>query len=290
MECSEERNGLRTVGMTLITVILLMTGMAAKGRVKLPAVIATGMVVQRNVPIKLWGKADGGETVVAGIRKADEKTPKEAQTTADYSGRWTLELPPVEAGGPYVITINEKVIDNVLCGDVYLCSGQSNMELPVRRVMDMFADEIASYSNDRIREFRVPSTYEFHSPIEDLETGEWKPTTSENVMNFSALGHFFAKELYSRTGVPVGIINSSWGGTPIEAWISEESLRGVSPRSINEKRLYEDDAYRGHIKKLEAENFKRWGEALFSGDPGMNGAIKWYEPRFDDSDWETVDI
>lgn len=290
MKNCAESSGVRAFRLTLITMMLLMAIVPAKCRVRLPSMIAPGMVVQRGGPIKLWGEAAPGESVTARIRKADEKAAAEALTVADHRGRWTLELPPVEAGGPYVITVNDIDIDNVLCGDVYLCSGQSNMELPVRRVTDMFADEIADYSNNEIREFRVPAKYEFHTPVENLEGGEWKTATPENVMNFSALGYFFAKELYSRTGVPVGIINSSWGGTPIEAWMSEDALREVSPRSVNEKRIYEDDTYRAHIKKLESENFKRWGTALYSADPGIIADVRWHDPRFDDSDWEDVDI
>lgn len=288
--CGGRGSVIAVITLILFVAMLFVAGLPAKGRVKLPGVIGPGMVVQREAPIRLWGKADVGERVVARIGKSVDSILSEMQTVANNDGKWMLELPAVEAGGSYVITINDTTVDNVLSGDVYLCSGQSNMELPLRRVMDKFSDEITSYSNDLIREFRVPSEYDFHSPRDEFNGGTWRSTTAENVMNFSALGHFFAKELYSRTGIPVGIINSSWGGTPIEAWISEGSLNKVSPRSIGEKRIYEDDAYRERIKRLEGENFKRWEDALFSGDPGMNDRVRWYESRFDDSGWEPMDL
>ena len=93
-------------------------------------------------------------------------------------------------------------------------------------------------------------------------------------MDFSALAYFFAKELNSRTGIPVGIVNASVGGTPVEAWISEEALADY-PKYISEKKIYESEAYRNNIKALEGENFYRWNTALDSADPGLNGSVKW---------------
>lgn len=273
-----------------LTMLLCVPGIFAE--VKLPRVLSSGMIVQRGAPVALWGTADAGEKVnvkVTDSRKRTVGAKKGVETVADASGSWKLELPALKAGGPYTLTINDKVISDVLSGDVFLCSGQSNMELPVRRVTDMFADEIAAYSNDAIRQFNTPSEFEFHAPRTDVGPTSWKPCTQENVMDFSALAYFFAKDLNSRTGVPVGIINSSWGGTPVEAWISEESLAPY-PRAINEKRIYEDDAYRDLIKKAEAQNYRHWEQALYKGDPGMHADVKWYDPALDDSDWAVVDI
>lgn len=264
-----------------------------KAKVELPSLLSSGMIVQRGEPVRLWGVADPGETVVVSAvcwENGVEASIGEENVIADYNGKWAVELPALKAGGPYEITVNDVTLKNILSGDVFLCSGQSNMELPVRRVMDRFADEIEAYSSDVIREFRVPSETEFHEPRENFNGGSWKPATIGNVMEFSALGYFIAKSLDSRSGVPVGIINASWGGTPIEAWMSEESLAPISPRAINEKRIYENDAYREHIKTLEKENHIRWNEALYRGDAGINGAIKWYNTEFDDSKWNGVDI
>ncbi len=252
-------------------------------KVKLPALLSDGMVLQREQPVKIWGTADAGEAVTVKLQK------KTYHATADADGRWSILLPPQKAGGPYRMQINDIELDNILIGDVWLCSGQSNMELPVRRVTDMFAREIRNYDNEKIRHIIVPKEYNFHAPQADLSSASWKPLTQENVMEFSALAYFFAKEMYEKTGVPVGLINSSWGGTPVEAWISEEGLKEF-PLYINAKRLYEDDAYCRHIKKLECENFHRWNRALYLGDAGLHEPTPWYAAGYDDNSWQTVNM
>lgn len=254
-----------------------------EAKVKLPALVSDGMVLQREQPVKVWGTADAGEKIRIKFLKSTY------DTTAGTDGKWSVTLPPMKAGGPYRLQINDIELKDVLVGDVWLCSGQSNMELPVGRVTDMFAEEIAGYENDRIRHFIVPKVYNFHEPQEALPATSWKPLTQENVMNFSALAYFFAKEMYAKTGVPVGLINSSWGGTPVEAWISEEGLKEF-PLYINDKRLYEDDGYCARIKKLEGENFHRWNVALYRGDAGLHESTPWYAANYDDSNWQEVDM
>ncbi len=265
--------------------VVFMAPMAvADAAVSLPSILTDGMVVQRNQPVKIWGKADPGEKVTVKVVKG-----KSLAVNADADGLWAVELPPLKAGGPYTITVNDITLTDVLSGDVFLCSGQSNMELPVSRVKDMFLDEINNYANPLIRQVIVPKEVEFHVPLTDMKPVRWTPVDSANVMQFSALAYFFAKDLYERTGVPVGIINSSWGGTPVEAWISEEYLAPFT-RAMNEKKIYEDDAYRDQIKALERINFYRWDNALWKSDPGMHGSVKWYDREFDDSSWTSVDL
>ena len=259
------------------------TALQTDAKVKLPALISDGMVLQREQPVKIWGTADAGESVSVTFMK------KKYAATADNNGHWSVTLPSMKAGGPYLMRINDIKLNDILIGDVCLCSGQSNMELPVSRVTDMFATEINEYSNERIRQIIIPKVYNFHAPQETLSATSWKPMTQENVMNFSALAYFFAKEMYEKTKVPVGIINSSWGGTPIEAWISEEGLKEF-PIYINDKRLYEDDAYCAHIKKLEGESFYRWNLSLYRSDAGLHEKTPWYASNYDDSNWQTVNM
>jgi len=244
------------------------------------------MVVQRGEPVRLWGTADPGEAVSI---RADVKKAKTVTVTADSLGRWEAQLPPLKAGGPYSIKVGDITLSDVLCGDVFLCSGQSNMELPVRRVTDMFADEIAAYENTAIRQYVVPQTTAFDGPLDDTSASAWRPCTQQNVMSFSALAYFFAKQLNAATGVPVGIINSSWGGTPVEAWMSEESI-SAWPVDLAKKRIYEDAGYRAHIKKVEGENYAHWNSVLYATDPGRTGAVQWSDPALDDSGWEEVDL
>lgn len=254
-----------------------------EAKVKLPALISDGMVLQREQSVKVWGTADAGEKVRVKFLKSTY------DTTAGTDGKWSITLPPLKAGGPYRLQINDIELKDILVGDVWLCSGQSNMELPVARVTDMFAEEIAAYENDRIRHIIVPKVYNFHAPQEAMPATSWKPLNRENVMSFSALAYFFAKEMYAKTGVPVGLINSSWGGTPVEAWISEEGLKEF-PLYINDKRLYEDDGYCARIKKLEGENFRRWNATLYRGDAGLHESTPWYAANYDDSNWQEVDM
>lgn len=272
------------------------TSMVA-AKVKLPALISDGMVLQREQPIKVWGTANAGESVQvkflkhaapAGVKGGKLKAAYTA--TADADGRWSIVLPAMKAGGPYIMQVNEIELKDIMVGDVWLCSGQSNMELPVARVTDMFREEIAAYENTNIRQLKVPNIFNFHAPQPDLpQHVAWKPLTRENVMNFSALAYFFAKAKYEKDGIPVGLINSSWGGTPVEAWISEEGLKEF-PKYVNDKRQYEDDAYLQSIKQTEGLSFYRWNLSLYRGDAGLHEATPWYAADYNDKDWKTVDL
>lgn len=255
------------------------------------------MVLQREQPIKIWGTADAGESVQVKFLKNATPTGvkgdklKAAYTvTTDANGKWTLTLPAMKPGGPYILQVNDIELKDILVGDVWLCSGQSNMELPVSRVTDMFRDEISAYENTNIRQLKVPNIFNFHAPQADLpDYVAWKPLTQENVMNFSALAYFFAKAMHEKNSIPVGLINSSWGGTPVEAWISEEGLKEF-PKYINDKRQYEDDAYLKSIKQTEGLNFYRWNTSLYRGDAGLHEATPWYAANYNDKDWKTVDL
>lgn len=261
-----------------IAAVLAMICMNVHAEVKLPSIIGDGMVIQRDEPFRIWGWADRQEKFDLTWNGVSYPV------RADNHGCWEIILPAEQAGGPHTLVVDDIEIHNILFGDVFLCSGQSNMELPIRRVTDMFADEIASYENNAIRHYIVPKVFDFNNPQDDTPAASWKPCTQENVMEFSALAYFFAKELYERTGIPVGLVNASWGGTPVEAWMSEEALKPF-PKHLNEKRIYEDETYREMIKKLEGENFYRWNTALDEGDPGLTGTVPWYSPDLDDSDW-----
>ena len=285
------------VRLSLAVLLCLCATSMVNAKVKLPALISDGMVLQREQPIKVWGTADAGESVQVKFLKNATPTGvkgdklKAAYTvTTDANGKWTLTLPAMKPGGPYILQVNDIELKDILVGDVWLCSGQSNMELPVSRVTDMFRDEIAAYENTNIRQLKVPNIFNFHAPQADLpDYVAWKPLTQENVMNFSALAYFFAKAMHEKNSIPVGLINSSWGGTPVEAWISEEGLKEF-PKYINDKRQYEDDAYLKSIKQTEGLSFYRWNTSLYQGDAGLHEATPWYAANYNDKDWKTVDL
>lgn len=260
---------LRRKNLTMITdmqklIALSLTAIlgvaASHAAVTLPQIISDGMVIQRDRPLTLWGTADPGEQVEIKVVKG----PK-ASVKADASGHWRAELQPLKTGRTYTIEVGDRTVSDVAVGDVLLCSGQSNMELPVRRVTDMFADEIAAYRNPAIRHFIVPKEVDFTTERTDVSPTKWK-SVDNDAMNFSALAYFTAKALNEKTGLPVGIINASWGGTPVEAWISDEAIAPF-PRAVNEKRIYNSESYRNNIKKLEGENYARWNATMWAGDP-----------------------
>lgn len=273
----------------------------ADAKVKLPALVSDGMVLQREQSVKVWGTAEPGECVLVKFLKTSvakdalpvavegRKVKNDFTVTAGTNGEWSVTLPPLKAGGPYTLRINDIELKDIWVGDVWLCSGQSNMELPVSRVTDMFYEEIISYNNEKIRQFAVPKTYNFHTPQTEMPPACWQACTQQHVMDFSALAYFFAKAMFEKTGVPVGLIHSSWGGTPVESWISEDGLKEF-PMYVNEKRLYENDDYCKEIKRLEGQNFSRWNATLYRGDAGSHESTPWYAPGYDDSAWPKVDL
>lgn len=189
-----------------------------------------------------------------------------------------------------VYTDNKTItIHNILFGDVWLCSGQSNMETPVSRVMTLFGDEINSYSNPNIRYVKIPLTYNFHAPQTDLSPCGWVDVAPETVQQFSAVAYFFAREMYDKTGVPVGIINSSVGGSPAEAWIGEDCLQN-HPVMLNDMRLCRSDEFVSAMQQLGSLPGRRWQAVLNEQDRGLNEAVRWSSPAYDDRAWASTDL
>ena len=267
-----------------LVVVFLCFALLGEAKVKLPTLVSDGMVLQRGEPVNIWGTADPDETVSITFQK------KKYKTVADAQGNWKVILPALKAGGPYTMIINDIELKDILVGDVWVCSGQSNMELPVSRVTDRFRDEISADSDYPIvRYIKTPLLYNFHAPQTDIPGIFWKAMTPENVMSFSALVYFFTKDYFQKTKVPVGIINSSVGGSPVEAWISEEGLKPF-PYYLNEKRIYESDDLVESMKKEESKKSRAWNVALYQGDKGMHETIPWYAAGYDDSDWTPTDL
>lgn len=241
------------------------------------------MVLQRERPIKLWGKADPGEVIKLTFNK------KSYKAVADTEGNWNVMLPEMKAGGPYTMQINDITLHDILIGDVFLCSGQSNMELPVSRVMDRFSSEINSYENPMIHYVKIPCAYNFTQPQADIAAVKWVALTKQAALNYSAICYFFAKLLYEKTNVPVGIVNSSWGGTPIEAWMSENGLKDF-PASVNQKAMYESKDLVQQIQQAESHRWQAWAKQLYKADAGRQENIPWYAENYDDSSWKMVDM
>lgn len=250
--------------------------------VELPGIFSSNMVLQRNSPAKIWGRAQSGKVVTVSLDGTEYKT-----TAVD--GRFVVELPAQEAGGPHTIEVDGIKLSNVMFGDVYLCSGQSNMELPVRRVNAMFGSETSTDSNANVRIVTIPKEFAFGEEKDDVKQLQWQLLAPQTVQEFSALGYFMGKELQTRTNVPIGIVCSAWGGTHIESWISEDAIKAY-PARYHEAQLYKSESYRQHIKEVEGENYAHWNQTLAANDKGLNADKKWYAVAVDETDWREVEM
>jgi sialate O-acetylesterase len=208
--------------LSLMTVVLFLFFQFTWSNISLPEIFSDNMVLQQKSEVPVWGWAKTGESVVI---KADWMDSV-ITAVADTQGKWKIILKTPSAGGPYNITIkgyNELILKNVLIGEVWVCSGQSNMEWSARSGINNAEEEIINANYPDIRFLTVfPATSIYP---QDHFTGEWTVCTPETMRNFSAIGYFFARKLNKELGVPVGIINSSWGGTPAEAWMPEDVIK-----------------------------------------------------------------
>ena len=172
-----------------------------------------------------------------------------------------------------------QVVTDILVGDVWLCSGQSNMQLPMERVDLMFPQEIAEANNPLIREFKVPERFDFHGPQNDLEGGTWTAANPETVRSFSAVGYFFAKALFERYRVPIGLVDASIGGTPVQAWMSREALAPY-PEYLEEADMCANDSYVRKVQAKDQAAQEEWHRRLREGDQGLNSRPRWYDRAF----------
>lgn len=256
-------------------------------QIRLPRVISDGVVLQRRAPERIWGWAGRNETVA--LRFIDSTY----QTTADTNGAWSIVLPALSAGGPYDMQFKASdtvTIRNVLVGDVWVCSGQSNMELPMERVSPLYGAEIARSTNADIREFVVPQTYDFNRSHDDFKSGEWASANPETILDWSAVSYFFGKELYDKYRVPIGLINSSLGGSPIESWISEDALKRF-PKYYDEAQRFKDSTLIQKIQTSDEKRIASWYRLLGEKDEGYkDGRHSWRDPDYDASRWDTMSI
>ena len=195
-------NARRSVRILILLFLLIRISPPVPGQVRLPRLISDGMVLQRDARVRLWGWAANLEKISVVFLDSVY------QTTADDKGEWNVLLSGLKAGGPFTMTVNASntiTINDILIGDVWVCSGQSNMELPVRRVSWVYGTEIVNSDNPYIRHFAVPQKYNFNTPEHDLGSGKWESATPTNVLNFSAVAYFFATELYNKYHVPIGL-------------------------------------------------------------------------------------
>jgi len=256
-------------------------------KVSLPRLISNGMVLQRDSNVKIWGWAAPDEKITVNFNG------KKYNATTGKCGRWVVTLSDLKAGGPYDMEINASnkiIIKDILIGDVWVCSGQSNMVLPMIRVRDLYEDVIANSENQFIRHFFVPERYDFNVPQKDLKSGQWKSVNPENILRFTATGYFFAKTLYEKYQVPIGLINASVGGTPVDAWLSEDALKEF-PASLEVANKFRDSAYVNKIIREDKVRNDKWYNELKQLDRGFANPEKtWFDPTYDASEWHTLQL
>ena len=271
----------------LLLVAVLLAGFSMsdiQANVRLPRIIGHHMVLQRDIRVPVWGRADSGERISV------EFNGQVLKTRTGKDGRWMVYLSPMKAGGPYEMTIkgkNQVVLKDILIGEVWVCSGQSNMEWPVSR-SDNAEEEIASANFPRIRLFTVERNMQM-APVDDLERGEWVACSPETVESFSAVGYFFGRDLHRHLDVPVGLVNTSWGGTNVETWTSMESIENVDRyRPVIEKMRIQD------LDKLREESEKasrKWRMDIQELDQGIaDGRYNWAHPDYPVDGWKEMEL
>jgi sialate O-acetylesterase len=267
----------RIVVGTLAWLALALPAIAADAKLELPLLFTDGAVLQRDHALPVWGQA------APGARVQVDFDGRKAQAVAGADGRWSLQLPAHAAGGPYTLLVRagneEKRIGDVLVGEVWLASGQSNMEWPVATTLHG-KEDIAGASDTSLRHFKVPKSWAA-TPQAQLAGGRWLPATAQNVGEFSAAGYAFARELRQVLGVPVGIIDSTWGGSSIEAWM-DASMLGLDAAALEAKMA----TRRAADERVEAATRAR----LADWPPVDPASDAFASPQLDDGDWAAIAV
>ena len=214
---------------------------AAWADVKLHPIFTGNMVLQRDKALPVWGTADPGEAVSVVLARSAKKNSRSLKTIADAKGNWRVNLNPVKVGEPVELTVSGKntiTLKNILMGDVYICSGQSNMEWPMSLTNNAEA-EIAAANFPNIRLLTVPKKIAGKPQTGFAAPTSWQVCTPQTIPGFSAVGYFFGRELNQKMGIPIGLINASWGGTVAEAWMSRNALMA---RDDMRERISQTDA------------------------------------------------
>jgi sialate O-acetylesterase len=270
---------------TSLYIALLLSPLAIAD-ISLPKLISDGMVLQRDSAITLWGWAATDETVEVRFNGNVVGQAKPA------NGRWQLKLPAQPAGGPYQLSFhghNQITLQDIYFGDVWVASGQSNMEMEMARLAEAYPQDLTGASYPLIRQFKVPQHYNFKTPQQDFSSGNWVAASPDTIAEFSALAFYFARNLFNHNGIAIGILNNALGGSPVEAWMSEQALQPF-PDALAEGIRFRDDK---HIQAVtEADNAKnaQWYGDLQQRDAGLNSKTPWYSTALDDSNWASFNV
>jgi sialate O-acetylesterase len=265
----------------LLLITLLLSSCPAFADLSLPRLFSDNMILQRNAEVTIWGRADRKESVTVFFRG------QEYSTRANRDGRWQIKLPPTPAGGPHTITLTGKNVINlndVFFGDVFLASGQSNMEWELHRLPEatQTASEAEAYD---IRIFKVEKDLAY-APRSGIKSRGWMRADSSRAMEFSALAYYFARHIHQQQNVPVGIIGAYWGGTAIESWMSSEALADFPQFKETLNNIRRQKTAAGNTYDRYRQDLQKWMLDVQQDDPGF--AQQWYHENLDDSGWEEM--
>lgn len=266
--------------MVLMTIVSL--SLDGYTQIRLPRLVSEGMVVQRNKPIAIWGWASPRENVTVQFHDQQRKT------TADKAGRWRVEFASEAAGGPYQLKLkgrNEIILNDILVGEVWVCSGQSNMEWPLSAARDAEA-EMKAANYPQIRQFLVQKAVSA-KPEEDVKGGDWKSCSPATSGNFTAVGYFFARDLYEKLRVPIGLINTSWGGTHSETWTSREAFASspefkdmIARMPVLDLDQLAKEKQAEQVAKLKAMNIELPAKDV----------DRWKDPAYESATWNEMEL
>jgi sialate O-acetylesterase len=277
----------RVIGFILLLIFIMYSNIPSFSQVRLPKLISDGMVLQRDINLKIWGWANAGEKVSVNLNNTATSTVTES------NGKWSVTLGAMKAGGPYdleIIASNRITVHDVLIGDVWMCSGQSNMEMGMGDLISLYSNDIATSENLYIRHFTVPRRYNFNTPQEDFTSGSWQSANPKTVLGFSAVAYFFARDLYTRYKVPIGLINASLGGSPAEAWMSEEALHKF-PELYKDGLKYKDAGLIDSIDRANRSASTTWQRGAVQNDIAYkSNEGSWRNPGLNTTTWNEMNI
>ncbi len=275
-----------------ITGILAVSSCAAIftgafARVELPSVFSDNMVLQRETEAPVWGKAAPDATVTVTTSWNGESYSAEA----DDDGKWALKVETGSAGGPFTVTVSDGealTLNNVMLGEVWVCSGQSNMEMALRSVKNG-KEEIADADYPDIRIIQIAKKVS-EEPLDDVatDTHGWQMCSPQSIPGFSAVAYFFARELNEKQGIPVGLIGTYWGGTICEAWTSGDSLKQHPDFKEAVEKMEQNPGNEAEARPKYEKDYAAWEKQVENGDVGTKE--KWMESAFSDSDWSSMNL
>lgn len=281
---------MKTIRYYIVLLFIAILSQPMLAQLRLPGIFSDGMVMQRFAPVPVWGWGKAGEKVKVTIGD------KAKAVKVGKDGKWNVSMSELPAGGPYRLTVTEKgknpqtLAIDLFIGDVFLFSGQSNQELPIRRCMDnkTVAETAKVYTNDNIHYLKLPHQFDFATPKDDCNAPKWVTINPQTAAEIAAVSYFVGKEIQEYAKVPVGIINSSVGGTRVEAWMSYANLSQFPEyKEILKDRKYHQTNWVDSVRNTENEAIRAWNARREQSDTILS---RWQKPGYDFSSWKPVDI